>query len=140
MQVEIVKAQCESDLERVMVPMQCKLEQLRSQRMGESQYAETFKRMESEKRELEQKVTELERMKRALLESLAVSSTIIIMYCITLLLFYFYRKLEKYLFRKTYLCQKCQTYKYDNGCSTIWLYDYAYHFIRLTISFILMMS
>ena len=76
MQVEIVKAQCMSekmDLERVMVPMQRELEQLRSQKMGESQYAESFKRIESEKRELQQKIAELERKNDNLMDSLTVN-------------------------------------------------------------------
>ena len=65
------------DLERVMVPMRRELEQLRSQKMGESQYAESFKRIESEKRELQQKIAELERKNDNLMDSLTVNHLIL---------------------------------------------------------------
>ena len=58
-----MKAQCEEkviSLEGQIVPLRRELEQLRTQTYGEGKFAETFRRIEEEKKDMKQKIEDLE--------------------------------------------------------------------------------
>ena len=61
------------DLERVYMPTRRELEQLRKQRMSETQFAETFRNVEEEKRQVTKELNELKRKLRTLEEDYLVS-------------------------------------------------------------------
>ena len=62
------------DIERVMILLRREVEQLRSQRMNETQMSETFRKMEMEKRDLEGQTKELEHKYGELVDSYTVST------------------------------------------------------------------
>ncbi len=61
------------DIERVTVPMKRELEQLRAQKMNETQMADVFRRVEMERKDLEKRVEELDGRCVELLNSYTVS-------------------------------------------------------------------
>lgn len=59
--------------ERLMVPLQRELEQLRANTYSEGQFSETFRRMEDEKKELKSAIEMLEVKIHAYMDELTVS-------------------------------------------------------------------
>ncbi len=61
------------ELDRVMVPLKREVEQLRSQRMNETQISEVFRKVEREKKDLENQLAELSSKHQEILDSYLVS-------------------------------------------------------------------
>lgn len=73
----MIKAQCHSDKidqEMLVVSLRRELEQLRSQKFGESQFADAYKQIVAENKELSQKLDEVERKYSSMVDDYTVSS------------------------------------------------------------------
>lgn len=76
MQADYIKAQYEDKMinqDRLMIPLRRELEQLRTQTYSEGKFAESFRRMEEEKKELKQSIETLEAKNHALVDDFTVS-------------------------------------------------------------------
>ncbi len=62
------------ELDRVMVPLKREVEQLRSQRMNETQMSEVFRKVEREKKDLENQGDESSHKYQELLETYLVNT------------------------------------------------------------------